>query len=117
MLGSGSSLVSSQGRVEDMGTGYLLTFKRRMKLYDANPDKYKFYTPYILLDFLNPKKAGRPFHDDAKTVKEILKAEMERYGRHHAFLDDYINKHTDPLVEYDEETARYHLELIRELIG
>jgi hypothetical protein len=119
MQGSSFPGVSGQGKgqVVDMGTGYLLTFKRRMKLYDANPDKYRFYAPYILIDFLNPKKAGRPFHDDAKTVKEILKEEVRRYGRYHAFLDDYINKHSDPLVDFsDEETARYHLKLIRDLL-
>jgi hypothetical protein len=113
---SGSGSVSGQGRVEDMGTGYFLTFKRRMKLYDANPDKYRFYEPYLLLDFLNPKKAGRPFHEDAKTVKEILKAEVSRYSRYHAYLDYIINKQFDPLVEYDEETARYHIKLIRDLL-
>jgi hypothetical protein len=114
---SGSGFVSGQERVEDMGTGYLLTFKRRMKLYETNPDKYRFYEPYLLLDFLNPKVAGRPFREDAKTVKEMLKAEVSRYGRYHAYLDHIINKQFDPLVEYDEETARWHLKLIRNLIG
>lgn len=118
MQGSSFPGVSGQGaRVEDMGTGYLLTFKRRMKLYDANPDKYRFYAPYLLLDFLSPKKAGRPFQDEAKTIKEILKEEVRRCGKFHAFLDDYINKHSDPLVDFDEEMAKWHLELIRKLVG
>jgi hypothetical protein len=110
--------VSGQGaRVEDMGTGYLLTFKRRMKLYDANPDKYRFYPPYILLDFVSPKKAGRPFQDKAKTIKEILKEEVRRYGRYHDYLDYIINLPFDPLVDFDEEMAKWHLELIRKLVG
>jgi len=99
-----------------LDTGYLLSFKTRMKLYDANPDEYRFYAPYILLDFLVPQKAGRPFHDDAKTVKEIIKDEVRRYGRYHAYLDHIINKQFDPLVDYDEKTARYHLKLIRDLL-
>jgi hypothetical protein len=112
MLGSGFGFVSDQGtRVED----YLLVFKRRVKLYDTNPDKYRFYPPHILLEGLNHTKAG-PFKDEVKAIQAILKEEIRRNGRYHAFLDDYINKQSDPLANCDDETARFYIKLIRDLV-
>jgi hypothetical protein len=114
MLGSGFSLVSSQGgQVVDLG-GYLLTFKRRVKLYDANPDD-RFYAPHLLLEGLNHRKAG-PFSDEVKAIQAILKDEIRSCGRYHDYLDHILNKQFDPLADFDEETARWHLELMRDLV-
>jgi len=114
MSGSGLGFVSDQrGQVMDLGS-YLLSFKRRMKLYDANPDD-RFYAPHLLLDVLNPRKAG-PFSSEVVVIREIIKEEIRRYGRYHGYLDHIINKQFDPLADFDEETARYHIELIRNLL-
>jgi hypothetical protein len=114
MPGSGFvSGVSGQGRVEDLGS-YLLVFKRRMKFYDSNPDD-RFYAPHLLIDVLNPRKAG-PFHEEVKIVREIIKEEIRWFGKYHSYLEHIINKQFDPLVDYDEGTARFHLRLIRDLL-
>jgi hypothetical protein len=100
--------------VEESLGGYLLIFKRRMKLYDANPDD-RFYAPHLLIDVLNPRKAG-PFGSEVIAIREIIKEEIRSCGRYHTFLEHIINKQFDPLADFDEKTARYHLKLIRNLI-
>ena len=97
----------------DFGS-YLLSFKRRVKLYDANPDD-RFYAPHLLLDVLNPRKAG-PFGNEVVVIREIIKEEVRRYGRYHDYLSFITNLPFDPLVDFDEEMAKWHLELIRNSI-
>jgi hypothetical protein len=101
--------------VTGMAREFLEDFMHKVK-HIASSDKYRFYPPYLLHDILDVKVAGRPFYDDVKTIKSMFREEVKRYNRYYAFLDAYINKHADPIVDSPED-ATYRIRLLRNLLN